>query len=177
MNLRFWRLAAGLTQDELGQLTGLRPANISDAERSKVHGRRRFDASTIVMFATALGVPVTAFFLPPPDDGEHVRYVVATPDLQEHDMAGLARAALLFPAASPAWPAWQARLSALWDKYLDAGRGFDLADVFGAGETASREANLRLRDRLRGQRAALAQMIDDLDQAAAALDAEAGVLE
>ena len=67
-NMRRWRLAAGLTQEGLGQRIGWTGANVSSAERSADQGRdkRRFDAQLLVSLAAAMGVPVIALFLPPP---------------------------------------------------------------------------------------------------------------
>lgn len=76
LNLRYWRRAAGMTQEEVGARLGWSPANVSSAERSRdgEQERRRFNAQTLAEMALALGVPVSAFFLPPPDDGTGARY-------------------------------------------------------------------------------------------------------
>jgi transcriptional regulator with XRE-family HTH domain len=87
-NLRRWRTAAGLTQEELGERIGWSGANVSSAERSADPGRdkRRFDAALLVALASALGVPLIALFLPPPDaDGKEMaelfaRVLPETPD-------------------------------------------------------------------------------------------------
>lgn len=75
-NIRYWRRAGGLTQEELGQRLGWSAANVSAAERSADAGndRRRFDAQTLTELALALGVPLAALFLPPDDDGQRARY-------------------------------------------------------------------------------------------------------
>lgn len=71
-NITRWRKAAGLTQEELGQrLGGWSNAAVSAAERSWDGKRiREFDADTIVALAAALGVPLTAMFLPPDDSDD-----------------------------------------------------------------------------------------------------------
>lgn len=76
LNIRHWRVVAGLTQAELGERLGWSAANVSAAERSVSDGRdrRRFDAQTLAEIALALGVPLAALFLPPPDDGERASY-------------------------------------------------------------------------------------------------------
>ena len=74
-NLAWFRHAAGLTQQELADLTGWKKSAISDAERS-VAGKftREFNAQELAELALALGVPLAAFFLPPVDDGEDAWY-------------------------------------------------------------------------------------------------------
>lgn len=76
LNVRLWRIAAGLTQAELGERLGWSGAVVSAAERSvsDARDRRRFDAQTLAELSLALGVPAAALLLPPPDDGERVSY-------------------------------------------------------------------------------------------------------
>ena len=76
LNVRYWRTAAGLTQAELGERLGWSGAVVSAAERSvdEARDRRRFDAQTLAELALALGVPLAALLLPPPDDGERASY-------------------------------------------------------------------------------------------------------
>ena len=80
-NLACYRKAAGLTQEELGKrLGGWTKVAVSAAERSWDGRRvRKFDADELMALATALGVPITAFFLPPEDAGTGVRYVLDGP--------------------------------------------------------------------------------------------------
>lgn len=91
-NIRFWRKAARMTQEDLGALTGWTAANISAAERSAEDGRdrRRFDAQALVTFSRALGVPLLALFLPPVDEGTDRRYIFSDSDsggwLDMHDL-------------------------------------------------------------------------------------------
>lgn len=111
-NMRRWRTAAGLTQEELGQRIGWTGANVSSAERSADPGRdrRRFDAALLVSLTTALGVPLAALFLPPPGTG------------------GPAMAALfarILPdslADSPAMDAYRIALAEAARDYLDPGK-------------------------------------------------------
>lgn len=71
INMRHFRRAAGMTQEELGRRLGWSAANVSSAERSvsEDRDRRRFDAQILAEIAEALGVPLIALFLPPEDDG------------------------------------------------------------------------------------------------------------
>jgi uncharacterized protein YegP (UPF0339 family)/transcriptional regulator with XRE-family HTH domain len=75
-NMTWYRKAAGLTQEELGQrLGGWTKVAVSAAERSWDGKRvRKFDADELVGIARALGVPVPALFLPPHDAGTAVIY-------------------------------------------------------------------------------------------------------
>jgi cell division septum initiation protein DivIVA/transcriptional regulator with XRE-family HTH domain len=81
-NLAYFRKSAGLTQEELGKrLGGWTKVAVSAAERSWSGNRiRKFDAHELTAMARALGVPLIALFLPPPDMGIAVRYVVNLPD-------------------------------------------------------------------------------------------------
>lgn len=82
-NMRWFRGAAGLTQEELGRrLGGWSRVVVSAAERSWDGQRiRQFDADEIVAIARALGIPVVALLLPPPDSGTGIDYtLIAGPD-------------------------------------------------------------------------------------------------
>lgn len=76
INVRYWRKAAGLTQAQLGERLGWSAAVVSAAERSVAENRdrRRFDAQELTELCIALGVPLSALFLPPPGDGEEASY-------------------------------------------------------------------------------------------------------
>lgn len=77
-NMTYFRKAAGLTQEELGErLGGWSAASVSAAERSWDGKRvRKFDADELVMIAEVLGVPVAGLFLPPDEGGPSVQYVL-----------------------------------------------------------------------------------------------------
>ena len=78
-NVARFRRAAGMTQAELGAAIGWSPANVSAAEKSAdpSRERRRFDAQTLTEISLALGVPLAALFLPPPDDATAAEYRIA----------------------------------------------------------------------------------------------------
>lgn len=85
-NMAYFRKVAGLTQEELGvELLGWtsKPwtkAAVSAAERSWDGKRiRQFDADLLYGLARTFGLPITAFFLPPADDGVKVRYLIDPP--------------------------------------------------------------------------------------------------
>ncbi len=81
-NLKAARELRNLTQadlaDRLEPLLGSRPtqATISALERAWGSDRRReFDAQQLVVYATALDVPIAWFFLPPPGDFREIKGV------------------------------------------------------------------------------------------------------
>ena len=79
LNMAYFRKAAGLTQEELGERIGWGKSVVSTAERSSDARRvRNFSAEDLIAISTALGVPMAALFLPPEDDGVAVRYVIGT---------------------------------------------------------------------------------------------------
>lgn len=68
LNVAALRRAAGLTQQQLGELIGWTKIQVSEAERSADGKKiRRFDATTLAALAEALGIPLIALFLPPTD--------------------------------------------------------------------------------------------------------------
>jgi transcriptional regulator with XRE-family HTH domain len=79
-NMTYFRKAARLTQEELGErLGGWSGASVSAAERSWDGKRvRKFDADEVVRIALALGIPVIALLLPPGDAGTAVQYLLDT---------------------------------------------------------------------------------------------------
>lgn len=166
VNVRYWRKAAGITQDELGERIGWTAANVSAAERSAVTGKdkRRFDAHTLTALAKALGVPIAAFFLPPPDDGITKRYLFhAEPDACSQ-MSELATMLISDPTDddTPAMNAYRERFMAMIMTYGDPGRGEQLIGYMEDLTTAElRETRL---SRLNWQRDALAALVGDIDR-------------
>jgi transcriptional regulator with XRE-family HTH domain len=80
LNLGFFRKAAGLGQQELGDRIGWGKTVVSTAERSFEAARvRNFSADDLVALSHAVGVPLAAWFLPPEDDGIAFRYVLDIP--------------------------------------------------------------------------------------------------
>ena len=76
-NIAWLRREAEMTQRDLGDEIGWSNVSVSEAERSWDGKRtREFDADTLAALALAFGVPITAFFLPPLDDGRKVNYVI-----------------------------------------------------------------------------------------------------
>jgi transcriptional regulator with XRE-family HTH domain len=90
-NVAWFRRAAGMTQEQLGGLLGWPQNKVSEAERSWNGKRtRQFDADELVALSLAFGVPLNAFFLPPPDDGHDARYTFQPPGAEEPlDMGAL----------------------------------------------------------------------------------------
>ena len=97
LNMAFFRKAAGLTQEELGELLGWGKSVVSTAERSWDAKRvRSFSAEDLITIAAALQIPLAALFLPPEDDGTAFRYVLDTPGSEEREAADLLT--YVFPA-------------------------------------------------------------------------------
>lgn len=122
-NMRYWRRAAGLTQEEFGRRIGWKPANVSAAERSAddTRDRRRFDAQTLAELALALGLPIAALFLPPPGDGTEARYEIAASDGNRYAMADVMEL-LVMPDSgeeSALMDAYRARFGDAARTYLD----------------------------------------------------------
>ena len=123
-NMAFFRKAAGLSQQQLGErLGGWSNAAVSAAERSWDGKRiRQFDADAVVAIAAAVGVPVIGMFLPPEDAGTAVHYVLdspggaeARPDLTELFMSAIAGN----EGTTPVMAAYQRRLTAAGGLYRE----------------------------------------------------------
>ena len=114
-NMAYFRKAAGMTQEELGQRLGWSNVAVSAAERSWDGKRvRQFDADVVVDLAMALGVPISALFLPPEDDGERRRYELPAdgPDggIPMGDLLSFAMPELPPAVGGPAIEAYEKRL-------------------------------------------------------------------
>jgi transcriptional regulator with XRE-family HTH domain len=69
-NIAWLRRAAGLTQDQLGDLIGWTGSKVSEAERSFDGKRvREFNAQELAVLAVGLGVPIAALLMPPDAEG------------------------------------------------------------------------------------------------------------
>jgi transcriptional regulator with XRE-family HTH domain len=172
-NVRYWRKAAGMTQEDLGDATGWSAANVSAVERSADEGRerRRLDAQALTQIALALGVPLIALFLPPGDDGAGKTYRFAGDAAGTlHGMRELTEHVVMPDSDddSPVMDLYRQRLTEAADRYLDTAWGKEIARLLGQAEDsqarAARIARLRLRQA-------------DLLRAAAELADIAGALE
>jgi hypothetical protein len=125
-----------------------------------------------------LKVPITAFFLPPPDDGISKRYLFHLPaELVGEDcvqMGDLTALAMSEPwdEDSPVMNAYRDRYVSALQAWLPARIGEDLADA--RGKLTDAEFRARLLDRLQAQRSALAQVIGDIDRQVEAIAEHGG---
>ena len=123
-NIAYFRKVTGATQEQLGEPLGWTKVAVSAAERSWDGRRvRKFDADEILRIAQVFGIPIAALFLPPEDDGEKVRYVIDDGGQDEQTaMRRLLEWAMSDPIEtdSPAMRAYEDRLVAAIDKYLDS---------------------------------------------------------
>ena len=179
-NMRYWRKAVGMTQEELGERIGWSAANVSAVERSADEGRerRRFDAQALAQITLALGVPLIALFLPPDDDGTGKAY----------QFAGDARSALrglygmrelveriVMPDTdddSPVMDTYRERLTAAADRYMDPAWAKEIGRMLGqaesAEERAARVARLRMRE------AELLRIADEIADMASTIETAGG---
>ena len=174
-NLAWYRHAAGLTQAGLGAAIGWTKSAISDAERS-VSGKwtREFDAHTLTLIAGTLGIPISALFLPPDDDGITVRYRIEVPGddggpilLDMRDL--LAFTLPDYGSDTPAMAAYKDRLRAevarRFDDFWKAEVDRWLGEAGPAELRADFIARLRSRrDRLRAQAAEDDDLVDFLER-------------
>lgn len=164
MNVRFYRRQAGMTQQELGELLGWTKVAVSAAERSVDPGRdrRRFDAATLVALAVAFRLPIAAFFLPPEDDGISKRYLVYPAPGESLSMPEY----VAFLDDRPDWEDDRPESAAYarrWTLQLnDPGAAESLAKA--RVEAARELTREELLSRLGAQRAALAEVIADIDR-------------
>jgi transcriptional regulator with XRE-family HTH domain len=121
-NMRHWRRAAGMTQEELGRKLGLSAPNVSAIESSAGDGRdpRRFNAEDIANLSLALSVPAIALLLPPEDDGREVTYIFTGPG-GEHDMQDLMTLVVMTDSddQTPVMKAYRDRMMAAVGRYCD----------------------------------------------------------
>lgn len=174
-NMGRWRKAMGMTQEELGaELGGWTKTAVSAAESSWNGERvRKFDADLICELASICGVPVGAFFLPPPDDRETARYVIKG-SAGDVDMEGMF--ALLWPepdfdAGTPAGSAYQQAVISAMAKYGSSEAAKELAGAMD-DLAAAEEVENALRDAR-----ATRQAIDGLHSLAGRLAGENAMLQ
>jgi len=130
LNMAYFRKAAGLTQEELGERLGWGKSVVSTAERSWDARRvRNFSADDLIGITVALQIPLAALFLPPEDDGTAFRYVVDIPGSKDGELRDLLT--YVFPGYegnSPAMSAYRKRLiAAMAGRQQSAGGPLDLA--------------------------------------------------
>ena len=136
-NMAYFRRAAELTQEELGERLGWSKAIVSAAERSWDGKRvRQFTADDLMGIAMALRVPLAALLLPPDDDRTAVRYVIDIPggEVQGSD-ALLSNVLSSYGGDSPAMDAYRKRIIAAGVR-----TPADLAEIL---EEVRRRAGLR----------------------------------
>jgi transcriptional regulator with XRE-family HTH domain len=171
-NMTHLRRAAALTQEELGELLGWSKAIVSAAERSWDGKRvRQFTVDDVAAIARALGIPMTALFLPPEDDGDNKRYMLR---LAEQDGDCLNMTDLMWLALTD-----NESESAVMNIYRNRLRGAvtTYLDQFWAEEVAgwlrqidSEEARADRAARLRSRRAALLDLAAELSDLADTLE-------
>lgn len=164
-NIGRYRRASGLTQEQLGALTGQSGAVVSAAERSWDGKRtREFDAQAIAVTALALGVPLAALFLPPDDDGDETRYVITTPGGGEFDMAAyMARCVMPDDGDdTPAMLLYRHRFTTAAGRYIDQGWADEAAGWLRSA--ASAQARRELAGRLRDKEFELRATADEIKQ-------------
>lgn len=173
-NIRRWRRAGGLTQEELGRKLGWSAANVSAAERSADPARdpRRFDAQVLTELSLALGVPLIALFLPPEDDGDGAAYIFTGPD-GEYDMGDLMELVAMpdSDSSEPVMDDYRHRLRAAANRYLDPEWEAEVGTWLRAVETAELRAERAAQ--LRAERDALIRGAGQLDRIADAIDPKA----
>lgn len=173
-NIRHWRRAAGMTQEELGRRLGWSAANVSAAERSADPARdpRRFDAQALTGLCLALGVPLLALFLPPQDDGDAASYVLTGPE-GEYGMSDFMELVVMTDSDSrePAMDDYRHRFRDAAHRYLDPEWYAEVAswlrDLEAPGLRAERA------ERLRAERDAMIRGARELGSIADAIDPKA----
>jgi transcriptional regulator with XRE-family HTH domain len=145
LNMAYFRKAADLTQEELGERIGWGKSVVSTAERSSDARRvRSFSAEDLIAISTALGIPMAALFLPPEDHGTAVRYVLDGPGHKNLEVTDLlAYVSPAYGGDSPVMDAYRKRNIAAGASLLAAVRqaGLHLAAGDGAlGNLGAEEA-------------------------------------
>lgn len=171
-NLARCRRAAGLTQEQLGARAGWSGESVSQAERSFQPGSRtrEFSAQSLTVLALALGVPLTALFLPPDDDGTDVRYVITGDRGTRYAMQDYMALAVTPDGDddTPVFEAYRDRFNAAAVRYLAPEWAATVARWTRGTRSPARVADLaaRFRDRAAAQR----QFAAEDDQLADAIE-------
>lgn len=131
-NVAYFRKAAGLTQDQLGERLGMSKVAVSAAERSWDGKRiRQFDADLIAELAQALDIPIAALFLPPEDDDISCVYAVYSGREPDEQVPMGTLFAYVTPDPpdedTPAVKAYERRLITAMGKYYDSAAAEELA--------------------------------------------------
>ena len=132
-NLAFFRKAAGLTQEEFGEhIGGWSKVAVSAAERSWDGKRvRQFDADLVADIAAVLGIPISAMYLPPEDDGITHRYLLYSERSVDEPLTMQAFFNYVMsdplPDETPALRAYDERLALAVSNYLDSDAAEELA--------------------------------------------------
>jgi transcriptional regulator with XRE-family HTH domain len=157
-NIARYRRAAGLTQEQLGARVGWSGESVSQAERSfqPASRTRELDAQTLAVLALALGVPLTALFLPPDDDGTAARYVIAGGRGERYGMGDYMTLAVTPDGDddTPAFDLYRERFNAAAARYLAPEWAAAVGRWTRGARTPAARADLaaRLRDRAAAQR-------------------------
>lgn len=174
-NMRHWRQARYMTQEQLGDPLGWSAANVSAIERSAEgnRDRRRFDAQTIAGIAHALHIPIVALFLPPEDDGAGKRYQWHTGNLVPRSMADLMELVMNYnDEESELTDQYVDRFRAAVTAYLEEKWAEEVAQWFAPMDDAAARAEQAAR--FRSRQAALLTMAAEQGALAEYLEPEEG---
>lgn len=172
-NMRYWRKAVGLTQEELGERIGWSAPNVSAVEKSAGEGRerRRLDAQALAQIALALGIPLIALFLPPDDDGSGKAYrFEGGGNGIRYGMRELVERVVMPDSDddNPVMDDYRERLAAAAHRYMDPAWAREIGRLLGQAESAEERA-ARIA-RLRMHRADLLRAADELADIADTLE-------
>ena len=165
-NMAWYRKAAGLTQEELGQrLGGWTKVAVSAAERSWDGKRiRKFDADDLLAIARAVGVPIPALFLPPDDAETAITYELeGVSEAERHaQLTELIPYFLPSSGESPVMAAFSKRLIALGvGHFIDVDRA---QAILGRAMTRAESLERDAMERHRMAMGGLVQAREDLER-------------
>jgi transcriptional regulator with XRE-family HTH domain len=172
--LAHYRKTAGLKQDELGERLGWSRNKVSEAERSWDSGRtREFNAHELAGIALALGVPVAALLLPPPDDRRGIEYITRPPGREKPvPMAELLEYAVMPDSdlENDSITDYRQRLRSATARYLDASWRATVEEWLEPLDERARMAERAAR--LRARADVMQEIVDEDREAADAIDPE-----